>query len=43
MEYGELSAPENEVSIYFPHVAPDECSMRLDLGSSRAWVIFQAK
>lgn len=43
MEYGELSAPENEFSIYFAHVAPDECSMRLDLGSSRAWVIFQEK
>jgi Protein of unknown function (DUF2911) len=43
MEYGELSAPENEFSIYFAHVAPDGCSMRLDLGSSRAWVIFQEK
>ena len=43
MEYGELSAPENEFSIYFAHVAPDQCSMRLDLGSSRAWVIFQEK
>ncbi len=43
MEYGELSAPESEFSIYFAHVAPDQCSMRLDLENSRAWVIFQKK
>jgi Protein of unknown function (DUF2911) len=43
MEHGELTTPENEFSIYFAHVAPDRCSMRLDLGSARAWVIFQEK
>ena len=43
MEYGELLALENEFSIYFAHVAPDQCSMRLDLERSRAWVIFQGK
>ena len=43
MESGELPSPENELSIYFAHIAPDQCSMRLDLGSSRAWVIFQEK
>lgn len=43
MECGELSAPENEFSIYFAHVAPDQCSMRLDLERARAWVIFQGK
>jgi Protein of unknown function (DUF2911) len=43
MEYGVLSAPESQFSIYFAHVAPDQCSMRLDLASSRAWVIFQEK
>ena len=41
MENGELSTPENEFSIYFAHVAPNQCSMRLDLERSRAWVIFQ--
>jgi hypothetical protein len=43
MEYGELPTPENEFSIYFAHVAPDQCSMRLDLESACAWVIFQKK
>jgi hypothetical protein len=43
MDYGVLPTPENELSIYFAHVAPDQCSMRLDLGSSRVWIIFQDK
>ncbi len=43
MEYGELPSPENEFSIYFAHVAPDQCSMRLDLATSRAWVVFQER
>ncbi len=41
MQYGELSTPESQFSIYFAHVAPDQCSMRLDLEKARAWVIFQ--
>ncbi len=41
MQYGELGSPENEFSVYFAHEAPDQCSMRLDLDTSRAWVIFQ--
>jgi hypothetical protein len=43
MQFGELPSPEDEFSIYFAHVAPDQCSMRLDLEKARAWVIFQAK
>jgi len=43
MEYGELSSPESEFSIYFAHVAPGQCSMRLDLERVRTWVIFQEK
>jgi hypothetical protein len=43
MEYGELLSPENEFSIYFAHVAPDECNMRLDLEKARAWVTFREK
>ena len=43
MEYGKLPSPENELSIYFAHVAPEQCSMRMDLGDSRAWVVFQEK
>jgi len=40
MEYGELSNPEDEFSVYFAHLAPNQCSMRMDLEKSRAWVIF---
>jgi Protein of unknown function (DUF2911) len=43
MQYGTLSRPESEFSIYFAHVAQDQCSMRLDLESARAWVIFQER
>ena len=43
MDYGVLPSLENEFSIYFAHVAPEQCSMRLDLGKSRAWVIFQER
>ncbi len=41
MEYGELPSPEDEFSVYFAHIAPNQCSMRLDLEDSRAWVVFQ--
>ena len=41
MQYGELPSPEDEFSVYFAHVAPKECSMRLDLAKSRAWIVFQ--
>lgn len=43
MEIGELSSPEAQFSIYFGHVAPDQCSMRLDLDKARAWVAFRKK
>ncbi len=43
MDYGMLPAPESELSIYFAHVVANECSMRLDLERSRAWVIFQGR
>lgn len=38
MEFGELSSAEPEFSIYFGHVASDQCNMRLDLEKTRAWV-----
>lgn len=40
---GELSSAESTFSIYFAHVAPDQCTMRLDLNKTRAWVDFQNK
>ena len=43
MQYGELSSRENDFTVYFAHVAPDQCSMRLDLEKSRAWVILQER
>lgn len=43
MDYGVLPSLENEFSVYFAHVAADQCSMRLDLERSRAWVIFQER
>lgn len=41
MEYGQLPSPEGQFSIYFAHIAPNQCSMRLDLADSRAWTVFQ--
>src|ERR1700739_3989765 len=38
MEFGELSSAEPDFSVYFGHIAPDQCSMRIDLGRARAWV-----
>jgi hypothetical protein len=43
MENGELGTAENEFSVYFAHIAPEQCSMRVDLEKYRAWVIFQEK
>ena len=43
MDYGQLEQPENQFSVFFAHVAPEQCSMRIDLERARAWVIFQQK
>lgn len=43
MQWGELSSAESTFSIYFAHVAPDQCAMRLDLNKTRAWVDFRNK
>ena len=43
MQWGELSSPESTFSIYFAHLAPGQCTMRLDLQKTRAWVDFQIK
>ena len=43
MDYGQLDQPESQFNIFFAHVAPQQCSMRLDLERARAWVIFQQK
>lgn len=41
MQWGELSSPESTFSIYFAHLAPGQCTMRVDLNKTRAWIDFQ--
>jgi hypothetical protein len=43
MQTGQLPNPEDEFSVYFAHVAPGQCSMRVDLEKERAWVTFEKK
>ena len=43
MQWGELSSAENMFSIYFAQTAPGQCTMRVDLDKSRAWVDFKKK
>ncbi|HEY5174105.1 MAG TPA: DUF2911 domain-containing protein [Terriglobales bacterium] len=43
MESGELSTPELEFKASFAHVAPDQCSLRLDLAKVGNWATFQRK
>lgn len=37
----DLNQPEGEFSIYFAHVAPDQCNMRVDLDNYRAVYTFK--
>ncbi len=43
MESGELPAPESHLNLSFGHVAPDECTLRLELATTGAWAVFQKK
>ena len=43
MQFGELPKAEPQFSVYFAHVATDQCNMRLDLQKVRAWVVFKQK
>ena len=38
MQCGTLMEVEPQFTVYFAHTAPDQCSMRLDLEKSRAWI-----
>lgn len=40
MQIGQLPTAEPQFSVYFAHTAPTECSMRIDLADTRAWVPF---
>jgi Protein of unknown function (DUF2911) len=43
MQSGELPMPESEFRVSFSHVAPDQCSFRLDLAKVGNWATFQRK
>jgi len=40
MEIGQLPLLEPEFSVYFAHTGPTECTMRVDIADTRAWVPF---
>ncbi len=41
MKIGQLPAPESKFSVYFAHTGPEECTMRVDIADTRAWIPFQ--
>jgi Protein of unknown function (DUF2911) len=43
MESGELAAPEPRFRVTFAHVAPDQCSLRLDVATVGNWAVFKQK
>lgn len=43
MQIGQLPSPEPEFSVYFAHTGPKECTMRIDMADTRAWVPFEQK
>jgi hypothetical protein len=43
MESGELPSPEAEFRVSFAHIAPDQCSIRLDLDKYGHFAVFQKK
>jgi Protein of unknown function (DUF2911) len=43
MESGELAAPESQLEVSFGHIAPDQCTLRLELATTGAWAVFQKR
>jgi hypothetical protein len=43
MSLGQLSEPQKEVEVFFGHVAPKQCNMRIYYGKSGAWAEFKEK
>jgi len=43
MDVGQLMTPEPGFSVYFAHTGPNECTMRVDIADTRAWVPFEQK
>jgi hypothetical protein len=43
MESGEVPMPEPQFSASFAHVAPNQCSLRLEMANKGSWVTFERK
>ena len=43
MQSGKLPQAEPQVSVYFGHIAPKTCDMRVDVGKMRVWIDFGEK
>lgn len=43
MQTGQLMHEEPNFSIYWAHTGPKECTMRVDVADTRAWVPFEQK
>lgn len=41
MKIGSLSQPATEITVYFAHIAPKQCNMRLYYGKIGAWAEFR--
>ena len=41
MKIGELGQPATELTVYFAHIAPKQCNMRLYYGKTGSWAEFQ--
>ncbi|MGC2195571.1 MAG: DUF2911 domain-containing protein [Terriglobales bacterium] len=43
MQIGQLSEPNKQFSVFFGHVAPKQCNMRMYYGKTGTWVEFKEK
>jgi DUF2911 family protein len=43
MESGDLPAPQSQLTVSFAHVAPNQCSLRLELATIGTGVLFERK
>jgi hypothetical protein len=43
MESGELPTPQSQLSVSFAHIAPDQCSIRVDLDKTGNFATFQKR
>ena len=43
MESGEVPMLEPQLNVSFAHVAPNQCSLRLEMANKGSWVTFERK